>query len=245
MARPITRAIATSFVLLIVGCQAEKPVGSAQIDRPTGRISGVVTLGYLNIPAPTIITNSKDPQACGSRVSKLDLLVSEESRGIANVVVWLADVDLPTGYHPRQQDLRLVAQRCQFSPHVGALTVGSTIQVRNADLIGHSAQLSGALDDKSQLSSQGDEVRLEARAIGIIRVQCADHEWMEAFVRVDPHPFHAVTDSEGEFTIDAVPIGTYRLGVWHERFGEQEREVAVRPGEVSRIELRCPAPGSP
>src|SRR5262245_38217469 len=245
MHRSITCTIACLQIFLIAGCQADKQREVTQLDGPTGRISGVVTLSYANIPSPTTVTNTKDPQACGSKISKLDLVVAEESRGIAHVIVWIADIDLPPGYRPARQDLRLAAQRCQFSPHVAALTLGSTIQVQNFDSIEHSANISGAQDEKIQLTQHGSESTVEARAAGMVKVQCTDHEWMEAFVRVDPHPFHAVTDSAGEFKIDAVPEGTYKLGVWHERFGEQESEVVIRSGEVTRIELHCPGPRTP
>src|SRR5262245_21239538 len=118
MARSTTRAIAYSIISLIVGCQVEQQSEVTQLDGPTGRISGVVTLAYMNIPSPTIVTNTKDPQACGAKIAKLDMVVAEESRGMAHVIVWLADVDLPPGYRPPRQDLRLAVQRCQFSPHV-------------------------------------------------------------------------------------------------------------------------------
>jgi hypothetical protein len=242
--RQVTRSTGFCLVFLLAGCQASKNEAITQLDGPTGRISGLVTLAYLNTPGPTIIKNDKDSQTCGSQFSKLDLLVSEDTHGLANVVTWIADIDLPSGYRPPHQELRMVAQRCQFGPHVSAMTVGSMIQVRNVDPIAHSANLSGGQDEKIELANQSGVFTTEARAPGFIKVRCADHDWMEAFVRVDPHPFHAVTNSDGEFTIDAVPVGKYKLGVWHERFGEQESEVSVRSGEVTRIELHCPGPRS-
>jgi hypothetical protein len=50
---------------------------------------------------------------------------------------------------------------------------------------------------------------------------------MQAFIRVDPHPFHAVTDADGKFSIAGVPAGTYKLKFWHERFFGQDVDVTV------------------
>jgi hypothetical protein len=63
---------------------------------------------------------------------------------------------------------------------------------------------------------------------GIYSVRCDVHGWMQATIRVDPHPFHAVTDARGAFRIDGVPEGRYTLEVWHEKLGTLSKEVEVR-----------------
>ena len=39
---------------------------------------------------------------------------------------------------------------------------------------------------------------------------------MSAYVFVANHPFVALTKDNGEFTIEGIPIGTYRIKMWHE-----------------------------
>jgi len=68
-------------------------------------------------------------------------------------------------------------------------------------------------------------------------VKCDIHGWMKAFIRVDNHPFHTVTDADGAFRIEGIPAGTYTLEAWHERFGEQKHGVSVRGGETTRVEM--------
>jgi hypothetical protein len=41
------------------------------------------------------------------------------------------------------------------------------------------------------------------------------------------HPFFAVTDENGEFSISGLPAGSYTLAVWHERLGTQTQHVRV------------------
>ena len=57
---------------------------------------------------------------------------------------------------------------------------------------------------------------------GMVSFKCdAGHTWMSAYVYVFDHPYFAVTDGEGKFTIKDVPAGKYELEVWHEPIGEK------------------------
>lgn len=69
----------------------------------------------------------------------------------------------------------------------------------------------------------------------MIIVKCDIHGWMQAFVRVDPHPFHAVSDAEGSFRIEGIPPGDYTLEAWHERLGTQELNVNVVAGRTETV----------
>jgi len=52
---------------------------------------------------------------------------------------------------------------------------------------------------------------------GIVTLSCeAGHPWMSAFVLVADHPYVAITKNDGEFVIANVPVGTYRIKMWHE-----------------------------
>jgi hypothetical protein len=49
--------------------------------------------------------------------------------------------------------------------------------------------------------------------------QCNIHPWMRAYVGVFDHPYFAVTDSDGRFTMPAPPAGRCVLKIWHESKG--------------------------
>ena len=59
----------------------------------------------------------------------------------------------------------------------------------------------------------------------LVRLRCDVHPWMAGWLVVVEHPYAAVTDAEGRFTIADVPPGAYTLAVWHERLGRTERPV--------------------
>ncbi len=62
---------------------------------------------------------------------------------------------------------------------------------------------------------------------------------MSAWIVVIDHPYHAVTDARGAFTLSDVPPGTYEMEIWHETLGSRTRSVTVRAAatEDVRIEL--------
>ena len=72
---------------------------------------------------------------------------------------------------------------------------------------------------------------------GIVKILCEVHPWMTAYIVVTEHPYHAVTDVFGEYEIRDVPPGTYRLKVWHESLGTEEKQVEVKGGTISKADF--------
>jgi plastocyanin len=219
---------------------AKEPASGTPIDGPVGTIAGVTRFVGDQVPGSTIVLNTTDPLVCGAEMSKRDQEISAENKGIRNVLVWLEDVQLPDGYKPPRQDMVLDNKNCQFEPHAAAITVGSTIEATNSDDVFHTTNLDGAASENIPLVSKGSSQTTMARRTGIIRVKCDKHGWMQAFIRVDPHPFHAVTDENGEFSIANVPVGTYKLKFWHEVFYDQDMEITVKANETSTLEIKYP-----
>ncbi len=204
---------------------------------PVGVIEGRVVFEGAPIPEPTHLENSTDPDDCGKVHSLEDTLVNPDNRGVRNVIVSLADVSLPTGYEPPPSRLVVDNRQCRFEPHVAVLTVGSVIEALNSDPFYHSVHLYGPKQLNVSLhTSKSKLIELPNRP-GFLIVKCDVHGWMQSYIRVDPHPFHAVTDADGRFRIEGVPTGTHRLEIWHERWGPQEQSIAVAPSATSEITI--------
>ena len=77
---------------------------------------------------------------------------------------------------------------------------------------------------------------------GMIVIKCDIHGWMQAFIRVDPHPYHAVSDAGGSFRIDNIPPGNYTLEVWHEALGSQQMPVRIESGETEQVAIKYSLP---
>lgn len=56
-------------------------------------------------------------------------------------------------------------------------------------------------------------------------------------MHVFDHPFFAVTDDKGAFSIPNVPAGAYTLRAWHEDAGVRSQEVVVAENGNVRVNL--------
>ena len=130
-------------------------------------------------------------------------------------------------------------QECRFVPHVQAASVGQWLVVRNSDPILHTAHAhfkSGQPDFNLGLYP-GKVSRKPLVSPGIVPIVCDVHPWMRATIVVTEHPYHAVTDILGEYEIRDIPPGNYRLKVWHESLGIQEKAVELKSGGVSEVDF--------
>lgn len=136
--------------------------------------------------------------------------------------------------------------RCRFVPHVQAASVGQFVLLKNTDPILHTAHAyfaSGQPDFNIGLYP-GRVSRKPLVAPGVVKILCEVHPWMSAYIVVTDHPYHAITDTYGEYLIGDIPAGNYRLKVWHESLGTEERQIEVKPGGSHTVDfLIKPAPG--
>jgi len=56
---------------------------------------------------------------------------------------------------------------------------------------------------------------------------CGMHEFMQSWGFVVDNPYYAKTKSDGNFVIDQLPPGTYKVTAWHPHLKPIEREVTV------------------
>ncbi len=70
------------------------------------------------------------------------------------------------------------------------LLTGSSIEATNSDAIFHSVHLYGLREQNLSLAPYSSKLVRVTRP-ETITVKCAIHGWMQAFIRVDDHPFHS------------------------------------------------------
>jgi plastocyanin len=129
--------------------------------------------------------------------------------------------------------------KCRFTPHVMAASVGQFVLLKNTDPILHTAHArftSGQPDFNVGLYP-GRTVRKPLVVAGVARILCEVHPWMTAYIVVADHPYQAITDMYGEYVIDEIPPGNYKLKVWHEKLGSQERQVEVKAGASQKADF--------
>ena len=232
------------MITLFVSLAAVHADRSSQIDEvifhqaeANGAIEGFVHLLGEEIPSPTTVENATDPEVCGREHTLEDLLVAPENRGIRYAIATL--VGVPKDRVPGRLPKRVVLTNldCRFDPHVSIATVGDTIVTTNGDPTLHTTHYYGVLRGNISLPASGMVASRVVRLPGMISVLCDVHGWMKAFVRVDEHQYHAVTDEQGHFRISEIPPGSYTLELWHEKLGGQQVSVRIEPARTSQIEL--------
>ncbi len=73
---------------------------------------------------------------------------------------------------------------------------------------------------------------------GVVTLLCNVHTMMSAFIVVLENPYFTQTGSDGKFTINNVPPGTYKIKTWHEKLKEQIQDIKVGPGEITSINFK-------
>jgi hypothetical protein len=71
----------------------------------------------------------------------------------------------------------------------------------------------------------------------MLHVKCDVHGWMTGYIGILMHPYFAVTDPAGAFTIPNVPAGKQTLQVWHEQYGALTQTVDVKAGATTTVEF--------
>jgi plastocyanin len=215
-----------------------------------GEISGTVRFtGPL--PAPEEIVVPAEHRRDCDTLRTNDALLIGRSRGVKNVVVTIDGISSGKAIALAAMP-HLANVKCAFEPRVQTLPVGTKLEIRNDDATLHNvhARLAGKDLFNIALPMKGLKLRKALMEPGVVDVACdAGHTWMKAFIVVTDHPYSAVTDTAGVFSMTEIPPGTYNVTAWHETLGMKTQQVVVRAAASSELRIEyaaaAPAPATP
>jgi plastocyanin len=218
----------------------------AHADGPRGTLAGTVRVDRLpKTLNPLAIV--KDGAACGKQVPDERLVIGAD-RALANVVVAVRGL-LPKQAPPPKANATLDQVGCRYVPHVQAVTVGTRLALVNSDAVFHNVHANLLEGSKTvtvfnlAMPFKGQKLPTLLKRPGVMKVRCdAGHTWMSAYVVVFNHPYFAVTDGTGKFTIRDLPVGEHTVELWHEPIEDhgaplvRTTTVKIEDGRETKIE---------
>ena len=198
-------------------------------------IAGVVSLDSAASDSTVAVT--RDQQLCGDTAR-----VTETSP--ANVLVWIDGITAGKPLPEVRRD-QIVIEGCRYTPRVLGVVAGTTINVKSRDRLVLTSRFyhEGAPEPVAEVHTvdEGQVVPTEkiAEKAGIVEIRTPQQPWLRGYIAVFDHPYFAVADANGRFTIDSLPPGTYTVKVWHERLDKPtEQRVVVTGGGTGQLEVR-------
>lgn len=235
-----------------------------------GAITGKVTI--LGKPSPKAfnLVTFPDPVYCG-RISTgtgwriLDEFVIAREGSLKDVVVMLSEIPRGKPFHFTPPTIE--ARDCRFLPFVSIVRGQQNVRVVNMDPVMHDVQayetsqlgprvlfnspLPMNPNHRSDVGPHSHQ-HLPGEAIEenihltkgrrIFVMQCGFHAYMESWALAVEHPYYAITNADGTFTIADVPPGEYTLMAWHPAGGVLEQKITVLANGTTQAGFQFKAP---
>lgn len=218
-----------------------------------GKIVGKVVLSGT---APTLalaVTKGaeiKDKEVCAAIDLPDERLLVGSSGGVQNVFVYLQKAPKGTPKPESLPEFMFDQKNCRFEPHCAVMQVNQVVKVLSNDTVAHNTHTNPTKNPSvnSGVAPNDREGKLsfayrKAEAAPFA-VTCDYHGWMRAYHLPLDHPFAAVSDQDGSFTIADVPPGKHTFSVWHEavdgNFIERKLSVEVKSGEETALTIDFP-----
>lgn len=120
--------------------------------------------------------------------------------------------------------VEMIQQNQQFSPYISVIETGTTVYFPNKDPIAHHVySFSQPQPFELALYKGGQqEPSVTFNQPGLLAIGCNIHDWMLGYILVVDTPYFA-TVNELTASFDSVPVGDYRLHLWHPGLHRKER----------------------
>jgi plastocyanin len=148
--------------------------------------------------------------------------------GLSNAFVYIQTGLEGKVFEPVKEPVLLDQRGCLFAPRTLGIRAGQPLDLKNSDRVAHNIHplpKNNREWNEEQPPGSPDAQHKFARTEVMIPVKCNIHQWMHAYIGVVEHPYFAVTGPDGTFDLKNLPPGDYTLAVWHEKLGDQTKQV--------------------
>ncbi len=197
-------------------------------------------LYHGTIPPPEERIIKHDSEVCGKTRQITPVTISQDG-GLQQAVVSVEGMS--SGHPQKRPPLILRNDKCQFFPDLGIASVKQPLEVQNLDSILHNTHIRTKKRAfiNVVLLPRSKGIKKVIKKPGPMTITCNKHPFMEGFIHVFDHPYHAITDTQGAFTIPNLPPGTHTLSLWHKTLGTIQRTVTLPQQSGAILNISFPA----
>ena len=209
------------------------PPSAASGDK--GEVTGTVVVTG-KVPAMDDLKRNSDA-FCAKKQMKDESVVAGKKGELANVVVHINGLPATP---PPSDKAALTQEDCMYRPRVQGVVDGQKLEIRNGDPVLHNVHTyEGArtLFNVAQVPGTPNIEKTFTQNGVMLKFKCDVHQWMTGFVWVQNNSYFAVTGADGKFDIKDVPVGTWDIEAWHERFGTKTGKITVAKGKPAEIKF--------
>ena len=164
-----------------------------------------------------------------------DFKVSPDG-GLKDVVVTLEHVDAGKPFN--KEPINITAENCKFLPDVNVIRQGESFKIDNMDAVMHNSQVYQKERGKILLNipipaeEVSDGKITFKKKFKIMQMICGMHEFMQTWGYRVKNPYYAQTKIDGNFKIDNIPPGEYKVTAWHYLIKRKSQKVKIAAGEI-------------
>ena len=249
---------------LLVGCAL---LITPLLAHAGGTITGTVTFSGT-VPPPKEFAFFKFPNLdfCRKNSNKtadgetrlLKEVEVDENKGLKKAIVSVRDIK-DKDWMKAYKQTEVVSDLCEWLPYTGVVVNKGQFSVENLDAdpedpkskegVLHNPHGFDVLGAKSStlfnvgLAKKGDSMnkRLRMRMTkkgSVMRLQCEQHEFMQAWFLPVENPYYAKANEQGKFEIKNVPAGEHKVLAWHPIAGKTEVKIDVVEGGIVEVNIQ-------
>lgn len=228
------------FGLLLLGCDRASQARPSAAALPATLPGNGIVRGYVRFigTAPVMSPIASTEKCCqGEPALTEQTVIVNPDQTLQNVFVYLEGAPATDG--AVQPPATLDQVRCTYAPHVLGVQAGQSLLVRSSDPTMHNVHIQPQLNTAKNLSMTvpGQAQSISFEYAEFVRFKCDVHPWMTAWVGVFENPFFAVTRERGQFEINHIPPGTYKLVAWHELYGRQQQTITITDDKAAQTDF--------
>ncbi len=215
-----------------------------------GTITGTVTLKKAAPKSAHKVYNiKKDTAVCGSGERIVDY-VQTNGKALLNTVVYLTKVKQGKDWGDTPAEVNIDQQGCEFKPFLSIVQNGGKVTAVNSDPVLHNIHtyelmtgtLKGPKKTVSNVSQpdQGSKVTktVKLKKGDAMKVECDAHDFMHGFVFVAKNPYFAMVDGDGNYTINNVPPGKYKIKAFNGFLKPGKGKAVVKGGDTVTVDIK-------